>query len=80
MYNFKFSRYARLFLVYGLYATLCHAVAILFCAISELGAPPELMFHIIFPLLEHSLMSFVLVLFGTLGIEYAQITVGNRSK
>ena len=72
MYKFKFSRPARLLLIYGMYASLCHAVAILFCAISELGAPPGLMFHIIFPLLEHSLMSFVLVLIGALSIEYAQ--------
>ncbi|MBP3370642.1 MAG: hypothetical protein J6L85_07805 [Clostridia bacterium] len=77
MYNFKFSRLTHLFLIYGLYAVLCHAVGILFCAISELGAPPGLMFHIIFPLLEHSLMSFVLVLFGALGIEYVCMSQAN---
>ena len=71
MYNFEFSRPSRLFLIYGLFASLCHAVAILFCAISELGAPPDLMFHIIFPMLEHSLMSFVLVLLGAIVIELA---------
>ena len=70
MYNFEFSRPSRLFLIYGLFASLCHAVAILFCAISELGAPPDLMFHIIFPMLEHSLMSFVLVLLGALAVEF----------
>ena len=71
MYNFEFSRLSRLFLIYGLFASLCHAVAILFCAISELGASPDLMFHIIFPMLEHSLMSFVLVLLGAIVIELA---------
>ena len=70
MYNFEFSRPSRLLLIYGLFASLCHAVAILFCAISELGAPPGLMFHIIFPMLEHSLMSFVLVLLGALAVEF----------
>lgn len=70
MYNFEFSRPSRLFLIYGLFASLCHAVAILFCAISELGVPPDLMFHIIFPMLEHSLMSFVLVLLGALAVEF----------
>ena len=70
MYNFEFSRPSRLFLIYGMFASLCHAVAILFCAISELGASPDLMFHIIFPMLEHSLMSFVLVLLGALAVEF----------
>lgn len=71
MYIFEFSRPARLLLIYGLFASLCHAVAILFLSQAELCAPSELLFHRIFPLLEHSLMSFILVLLGSLGIEYA---------
>jgi hypothetical protein len=76
MYNFEFCKPARLLLIYGLFAALCHASAVLFLARGELGAPPDLLFHLIFPLLEHSLMSFVLVLLGALAIEYIS---GNAS-
>jgi hypothetical protein len=69
-----FSRPARLLLIYGLFSVICHAVAILLVARTQANMPPDLMFHIIFPLLEHSIMSFVLVLFGAIGIEYVYIS------
>lgn len=72
MHIFSFSRPARLLLHYGLFAVLCHATAILFMALtSELGSP-ILYFYRFFPMLEHSLMSFVIIIFGTVGIEYIE--------
>ena len=68
-----FSKYSLLihFLTYGIFASLCHATAILLTArLSDISSG-DVLFHRYFPMLEHSLMSFVLTLGGALSIKYA---------
>ena len=68
-----FSKHSLLihFLTYGIFASLCHATAILLTArLSDISSG-DVLFHRYFPMLEHSLMSFVLTLGGAMLIEYA---------
>ena len=71
MYFFSLSTLSSRFCVYSLFAALCHAVGVLLAASLECQLPADLLFHRYFPMLEHSLMSLVLTLGGTLLIEYA---------
>ncbi len=67
---FRFSRLSILLMQYGFFAVICHSVGI--CLYASLLPPlsDAAYYAKIFPLLEHSLMSFVAILFGVLGIEY----------
>lgn len=68
-----FSKHSLLihFLTYGIFASLCHATAILLTVrLSDISSG-DVLFHRYFPMLEHSLMSFVLTLGGALLIKYA---------
>ncbi len=70
MNKISFSKESILLMSYGLYAVICHATAILFMVkVSDITSPTVL-FHRFFPMLEHSLMSFVIIMFGVLAIEY----------
>ena len=71
MYFFSLSTLSARFCIYSLFATLCHALGVLLAASLECHLPADLLFHRYFPMLEHSLMSLVLTLGGTLLIEYA---------
>lgn len=66
MHKLKISTLPILILCYGIFASLCHAVMLL---LYFRTCPTEsffLSFSRFFPLLEHSLVSFVCVLFGAL--------------
>ena len=70
MHILSFSKPSRLLLHYGLFAVICHA-----CAVTLLSSTFPVLCKIIFrtrvfPMLEHSLMSFTIIFIGVLGIEY----------
>ena len=66
---FSFSRVSALVLIYGLYTVLCHSVAIFFLALTSGICYGDALALKYAPLLEHSVMSFVLILIGALLIE-----------
>ena len=72
MHIFTFSRHSKRLLHYGLYAVICHATAILFMASMLDTSTPVFLYHRFFPMIEHSLVSFVALLVGVLGIEYIE--------
>ena len=72
MHIFSFSRASKRFLHYGVFAILCHATAILLLASTAQYANGAVIFHRFFPMIEHSLISFVTILIGVLGIEYIE--------
>ena len=70
MHIFSFSKPSRLLLHYGLFVTLCHLCAVVLLS-STFPVRCEIIFRLrIFPMLEHSLMSLVIILVGVLGLEY----------
>ena len=70
MHIFSFSLAPYRFLRYGSFLLLCHVTAILFLVTTSPYVNGDVLFHRFFPMLEHSLISFVALLFGFLGIEY----------
>ena len=69
---FTFSKPANLLLHYGLFAVICHSVFI-FLLSTTLEDHSMLVFTTrVFPMLEHSLVSFVSILVGALGLEYIE--------
>lgn len=70
MHIFTFSRPSRQLLHYGLFAIICHLTAILFLALNMPSHTPVLYHYRIFPMIEHSVISFIAVLIGVLGLEY----------
>ena len=70
MHIFTFSRPSVLLLYYGIFAVICHATAILFLALYVGPSSPTLMYNKFFPMIEHSLVSFISILIGVVGIEY----------
>ncbi len=69
---FSFSRPSRLLLHYGLFICICHATAILFMALTQQSSPPLVLFCRFFPMIEHSIMSFLIIIYGTIGFEYIE--------
>lgn len=67
---FSFSRPSRLILHYGLFAIICQAAAILLCSRCLENASGAVHFHRYFPMIEHSLMSLVIIFIGVFAIEY----------
>lgn len=61
-----FSRLSRQILHYGLFATVSHIISILLYSQLKPSDSYFATFHNFFPLLEHSLVSFVAVLLGAL--------------
>lgn len=74
---FTFSKFSSLILIYGLFSVLCHATAIFFSAISSFESSSETLALKYAPMLEHSVMSLVLILIGVLLIE---ITIRETKK
>lgn len=62
----KISRLPSLILHYGLFASICHAISLLLYSKLFPAESFFLTFHTFFPLLEHSLVSFICVLLGAL--------------
>ena len=52
------------FLTLGLFAVLCHSVAVLFFSLSFGDIPAYLFLHKVAPMLEHTLMSLCIVITG----------------
>lgn len=72
MSKITLSRYSTLLLHYGLFAIICHSVAI-FLYSTTLPIISSLTFsHIVFPMIEHSIVSFIAILIGAVGIEYTE--------
>ncbi len=67
---FSFSRPSRLLMLYGFFASVCHATAILFMATAMTNATSTVLFHKYFPMLECSMASFIIILIGVLVFEY----------
>ena len=67
---FSFSRPSRLLGEYGIFAIICHATFILLAANTSPHTDPHVLFKMFFPMIEHSLMSFIIVLFGITAFEY----------
>ena len=72
---FSKSSFPACFLTYGSFASLCHATAVLLTARLSNILSGEVLFHRYFPMLEYSLMSFILTLGGAILLEYALIKV-----
>lgn len=62
-------RPSRLLLCYGLYAVLCQLMGILFHTLSLLSLSTALAVHRAVPMLEHSMMSLVILFAGVLLLE-----------
>lgn len=69
---FAFSKPSRLLFHYGIFSLICHATAILFICRMALPSTPVLLFHRFFPMIEHSLVGFIVLLIGIMGIEYIE--------
>ncbi len=72
MHIFTFSRHSRRLLHYGLFTVICHATAILFMSSFFKDSTPLFLYHRFFPMIEHSLVSFIAILLGAVGIEYIE--------
>ena len=75
---FTFSKPSVLLLHYGLFAVICHTTAIFLFSTTFPVACPIVYHHKIFPMLEHSLLSFVIVFIGVLGFEYIFKDIDNK--
>lgn len=72
MYKISLNRISRMLWCYGGFASVCHAVAILFSATLLENATGDVYFNRYFPMLEHSMLSFILVLLGVIALEYIE--------
>ena len=70
MHIFSFSKPSRLLLHYGLFAVICHVCAVALLSSTFPAACMIIFRHRVFPMLEHSLMSFAIIFLGVLGFEY----------
>ena len=70
MNKFSLSTPSSLLMIYGTFASLCHAVCVFFLVIDSNISSGDVLFHRYFYMLEHSLMSFTLVFLGVVAIEY----------
>ena len=57
-------------MIYGIFSILCQSAGILLLATTLKNASGEVYFHRYFPMLEHSLVSFIAILVGATGLEY----------
>ena len=69
IFPFELSKKSALVLIYGLYAVLCHSVAVFFNALTSGLCSADALALKYAPMLEHSVMSFVLILIGGLLVE-----------
>ena len=70
MHKFSLSRPSVLLSIYGIFSIICHSTAILLLSTTLSNATGDVYFHRYFPMLEHSLVAFIAVLIGVLGLEY----------
>ena len=70
MHIFSFSRPTVLLLHHGLFALICHASAVLLAARTAPPSTATACVNQYFPMIEHSLISLIALLFGALGLEY----------
>jgi len=70
MHVFSFSRPSRILGEYGMFAILCHSAFILLYAKTSVHTDPCVLFQTFFPMIEHSLISFVVLLLGITAFEY----------
>ena len=70
MNKFSLLRASRMLWHYGIFASICHATAILFSATLFQNATGDVYFHRFFPMLEYSLTSFIVVIAGALLLGY----------
>ncbi len=80
MHKLKISLLPRLILCYGIFASLCHSVMLLLYSKICPNESFFLNFSRFFPLLEHSLMSFICVLAGALLCFYIIKKEGYENK
>jgi hypothetical protein len=67
---FEFSKPSVLLLHYGLFAVLCQVCGI-FLFSTTLPSPSTALYcHTLFPMLEHSMLSAIIIFVGVLGLEY----------
>ncbi len=66
MHIFSFSSASIKLMQYGFFVVICHATGILLLA--RLSA--YVYSFIFFPMIEHSIVSLIAILFGVLGLEY----------
>ncbi|MBE6549335.1 MAG: hypothetical protein E7670_02800 [Ruminococcaceae bacterium] len=78
MNKFSLNRYSELVLIYGLYSVLCHSVAVFFNVLSSSLVTAEALALKYAPMLEHSIMSLVLILIGALLIEITVRDIKNK--
>ena len=64
------SRLSRLILHYGLFAVIAHSIFILLYARLSSPLTPLYAFSTFFPMIEHSIVSFICVLLGSLLFFY----------
>ncbi len=74
---FSLSRASALVLIYGLYAVLCHSIAVFFLANSSGLRSGTALALTYAPMLEYSVMSLTLILVGSLLVE---ITIRDTKK
>ncbi len=74
MNKFSLSRPSSLLMIYGIFAVLCQSTGILLLANGLHNAMGDVYFHRYFPMLEHSLVSFVSILIGVIALEYISLT------
>ena len=72
MHKFSLSRRSVRLLIYGIFSVLCHSVGILLLATTLQNANGDVYFHRYFPMLEHSLVSFIVILIGVIAFEYIE--------
>lgn len=72
------SRASSLVLIYGLYAVLCHSVAVFFNALTSGLCSADALALIYAPMLEHSVMSLTLILIGGLLVEITVRDIKNN--
>lgn len=71
MNKFTLSRPSSLLLIYGIFAAICQTAAVFFASVIHVCLGEDLCLSCSYALIEHSLMSFCLILLGALAIEYA---------
>lgn len=72
MYKISLSKNSERLLIYGLFIVLCHLFAITLYSTMLPTISPLTFSGFVFPMIEHSLVSFTALFVGALGIEYIE--------
>jgi uncharacterized membrane protein len=57
-------------MIYGTFSVLCQSIGILLLLSMHENVIGDFYFHRYFPMIEHSLVSFIAILVGVVGLEY----------